>query len=116
MSSNTEVTELKNIMLGFISEQKQFNEEQKQFNEEQRQFNEGQKQFDKEQREFNKNIDRKVDKVQYFLEETIAENTKMFFEEQISIKNHVRELEDEVKDMKMDLMELSSQFKLLKNS
>ncbi len=72
MQQNDDISEIKKLLTWFIQEQKAFNEEQKAFNEK---------------------IDKKVDKVQYFLEETIAENTKMFFEEQIEMKNYIRELE-----------------------
>jgi len=60
-----EENELKGILLDFIKEQRVFNDEQ---------------------RVFNQKIDKKIDKVQYFLEETIAEHTKMFFSEQIELK------------------------------
>ena len=102
MSNNNEISELKNILIDFIQEQKQFNKEQKQFNEEQKQFNE--------------NINKKIDKVQYFLEETIAEHTKMFFEEQIELKSKVNELNVEIFNLKNDLLDLASQFKLMQNS
>ena len=58
-------------------------------------------------------IDKKIDKVQYFLEETIAENTKMFFEEQIKMKNYIRELEVQLNDMKWQILDLSSRVNLL---
>ena len=90
---NTEIKELKNILLDFIVEQKQFNSEQKQFNSEQKQFNSEQKQFNSEQKQFNSEIllsnqelDKKIDKVQYYLEETMASHTKMFFWRNYGIK------------------------------
>ena len=107
--SNNEVSELKNILVDFVKEQKEFNKEQKQFNKEQKQFN-------KEQMQFNKGIDKKIDKVQYFLEETMAEHTKMFFEEQIELKSKVNDLNTEVFDLKNDLLDLARQFKLMQNS
>jgi len=100
--SNNEVFELKNILVDFVKEQKQFNKEQKQFN--------------KEQKQFNTNIDKKVDKVQYFLEESLAEHTKMFFEEQMELKSKVNDLNTEVFDLKNDLLELASQFKLMQKT
>ena len=87
----SEINELKNVMLEFITEQRQFN---------------------KEQRQFNKDIDKKVDKVQYYLEETMASHTKMFFEEQMELKTKVDVLNEDVFDLKNDLMDLTSQFKL----
>ena len=65
---------------------------------------------------FNEKIENKIDKVQYFLEETIAENTKMFFEEQIKIKTHVRAIERDVSNLKEDVLELSSQVKVLQRA
>ena len=87
----SEINELKNVMLEFIGEQRQFNKEQKQFNVD---------------------IDKKVDKVQYYLEETMASHTKMFFEEQMKLKSKVDVLNEEVFDLKNDLIDLTSQFKL----
>ena len=87
----SEINELKNVMLEFIAEQRQFN---------------------KEQMQFNKDIDKKVDKVQYYLEETMASHTKMFFEEQMELKTKVDVLNEDVFDLKNDLMDLTSQFKL----
>ncbi len=89
---NTEFQELKEILVWFIQEQKAFNEEQKAFNEK---------------------IDKKIDKVQYFLEETIAENTKMFFEEQIEMKNSMREMENEIEDLKSKFIDVSNRLNLL---
>ncbi|MDD2916512.1 MAG: hypothetical protein PHH70_01570 [Candidatus Gracilibacteria bacterium] len=100
------IQELKEILVGFITEQKGFNEEQKKFNEEQRVFNE-------EQRSFNVEIDKKVDRVQYFLEEPLAQNTKMFFEEQIEMKATIKELEDEVVHLKNDMLHFTSQLNML---
>jgi hypothetical protein len=93
-------------LVDFINVQTKFNKEQKAFNEEQKVFNE-------EQREFNQKIDKKIDKVQYFLEETIVENSKIFFEEQVKIKTHVRELETEVSSLKDDMVDLASQIRVL---
>jgi len=87
----SEINELKNVMLEFIVEQRQFN---------------------KEQMQFNKDIDKKVDKVQYYLEETMASHTKMFFEEQMELKTKVDVLNEDVFDLKNDLIDLTSQFKL----
>jgi len=98
--------ELKDILTNFIKEQKEFNDEQRQFNSEQREFN-------GEQRQFNKEIDKKIDKAQYFLEETIAEHTKMFFSEQMELKWKVDSLNTKMYNLKNDLINLSSQFKLL---
>ena len=88
----SEVNELKNILLNFIKEQKKFNEEQKYFND---------------------SIDKKIDKVQYFLEETIASHTKMFFEEQIELKSQVNELNDELFDLRNTVADLMSQIRIL---
>ncbi|MDD2871384.1 MAG: hypothetical protein PHS49_05315 [Candidatus Gracilibacteria bacterium] len=99
---NKQIDELKSILVDFINIQTKFNEEQKQFNEEQKQFNE--------------KIDKKIDKVQYFLEETIAENTKIFFDEQIQIKTHVRVLEKDISNLKQDVLELSSQVRVLQRA
>ncbi|MFA5917113.1 MAG: hypothetical protein WC850_02655 [Candidatus Gracilibacteria bacterium] len=85
MQENNEITEIKELLVGFIQEQKLFNEK----------------------------IDKKIDKVQYFLEETIAENTKMFFEEQIEMKNYIRELEGQIKTIKSQMVDLSSRVNLL---
>ena len=95
----SEIKELKNILLDFIWEQKEFNKEQKQFNKEQKQFNE--------------EIDKKIDKVQYFLEETIASHTKMFFEEQIELKSQVNELNEEVFDLRNSVADLMIQVRTL---
>jgi len=88
----SEINELKNILLDFIVEQKKFNKEQKQFNID---------------------IDKKIDKVQYFLEETMASHTKMFFEEQIELKSQVSELNTEVFDLRNNVAELMSQMRML---
>jgi hypothetical protein len=101
----SEINELKNVMLEFIGEQRQFNKEQKEFNKEQKEFN-------KEQKQFNVDIDKKVDKVQYYLEETMASHTKMFFEEQMKLKSKVDVLNEKVFGLKNDLIDLTSQFKL----
>jgi hypothetical protein len=85
MQENNEITEIKELLVWFIQEQKLFNEK----------------------------IDKKIDKVQYFLEETIAENTKMFFEEQIEMKNYIRELEWQIKTIKSQMVDLSSRVNLL---
>ncbi len=90
-----EVWELKNILTDFIVEQKQFNNEQ---------------------REFNKRIEEKVDKSQYFLEETIAQNTKMFFEEQTRMKKRLRKVEDKTSELENDTLDLSSQIKVLQRA
>jgi len=97
--SNNETQELKNILLDFIVEQKEFNEIQKEFN--------------KEQKESNQNMDKKMDRVQYYLEETMAHHTKMFFDEQIELKSKVDELNSDVFNLKNDLIDLMSKFKLL---
>lgn len=88
----SEVWELKQILLSFIQEQTKFNEEQK---------------------AFNISIDKKIDKVQYFLEETVATQTKMFFEEQIEMKTEMREMETEITNLKNDLSNLSLRVNLL---
>lgn len=88
----SEISELKEILTGFIKEQKVFNEEQRAFNEK---------------------IDKKVDKVQYFLEETIAEHTKMFFQEQIEMKSDMKEMGEEIISLKDQLNDLSSRINLL---
>ena len=95
----SEIAELKQILLSFIQEQKVFNEEQRDFNE--------------EQKVFNVSIDKKIDKVQYFLEETVASQTKMFFEEQIEMKTEMREMEVEISNLKNDLSNLSLRVNLL---
>jgi len=104
-----QITDLKNVLTGFILEQREFNWEQMEFNSEQRQFN-------SEQRQFNISIDKKIDKVQYFLEETIADNAKMFFEEQIALKTNIREIEADVSGLKADTLELTSQFRSFQKS
>ena len=110
---NENINEIKELLTWFIKEQKVVNQEQKVFNKEQKIFNKEISDFVKEQREFNETIIKKIDKVQYFLEETIAENTKMFFEEQIEMKNYIRELENEVDYMKWQISDLSSRVNLL---
>ena len=80
--SDTDTSQIKDLLLWFISEQREANTEFRGSFAEQKIFNE--------------RIEKKIDKVQYFLEETIAENTEMFFEEQIELKVQVKELEDEV--------------------
>jgi hypothetical protein len=92
MQENNEIKEIKELLVWFIKEQKLFNEEQKLFNEK---------------------IDKKIDKVQYFLEETIADNAKMFFEEQIEMKNYIRELEWQIKTIKSQMLDLSNRVNLL---
>ncbi len=92
MQENNEIKEIKELLVWFIKEQTLFNEEQKLFNEK---------------------IDKKLDKVQYFLEETIAENAKMFFEEQIEMKSYIRELEWQIKTIKSQMVDLSSRVNLL---
>lgn len=83
---NEQISDLKNVLTDFILEQMQFNWEQRQFNVGQKQFNAEQKLFNAEQEQFNRVIDEKIDKVKYFLEETIADNIKMLFEEQAHIR------------------------------
>ncbi len=95
----SEIHELKSILLDFIKEQNQFNAEQKKFNA--------------EQKKFNKNIDKKIDKVQYYLEETMASHTKMFFEEQMELRSKVNDLNDEVFDLKNSLSDLMTQVRYL---
>lgn len=102
----SEVSELKDVLLWFIKEQTQFNQEQRQFNEEQRQFTQ-------EQRQFNEHIEKKVDRVQYFLEETVATQAKMFFEEQVEMKADMREMESEITSLKNKLSDLSWRVNLL---
>ena len=123
--NNSELIELKDILIWFIKEQKDFNnkiekkidnlenfnEEQKIFNEKIEKkidnlenFNEEQKVFNEEQKIFNDKIEKKIDKAQYFLEETIATNIKILFEEQIELKT---EMEGEIKYLKNDLSELT---------
>lgn len=134
----TEIQELKEILTGFISEQKKINEvvtefiiEQRIFNKsvshkffnidrnfiefttEQKAFNEEQRDFNEEQRVFNQDMIAKIDKAQYFLEESLAQNTKIFFEEQSETRVTVKELEDEVFHIKNDMMNFSSQLKTL---
>jgi hypothetical protein len=84
-TDNPQITELQQVLISFITEQRQFNAEQRQFNA--------------EQMEFNEKIDKKIDKVQYYLEESLAHATKVFFEEQIELKAEVKELEWEVSRM-----------------
>lgn len=112
--NNSELKEIKNILIWFISEQKDFNNKIEKkinnlesFNEKQKIFNEKIESFNEEQKAFNEKIEKKIDKAQYFLEETIATNTKMFFEEQIEMKTEMREMEDEIKYLKNDLIELT---------
>lgn len=114
--TSKQITKLENVLANFITEQREFNTEQREFNVEQREFNAEQRKFNAEQIEFNVQIDKKIDKVQYFLEESIAENTKMFFEEQIKVKSHVKELEIEVLGLKDDLLELTAQFHAFQKS
>lgn len=92
MQENNEIKEIKELLVWFIKEQTIFNEEQRVFNEK---------------------IDKKIDKVQYFLEETIAENAKMFFEEQIEMKSYIRELEWQIETIKWQMLDLSSRVNLL---
>lgn len=108
MSDNThsDVKELKEILVGFIAEQKIFNEEQKSFNE-------TVTGFIAEQKSFNEEIIRKIDKAQYFLEESLAQNTKMFFEEQIELRVTVKEMEDEISHLKNDMILFTSQMNML---
>ena len=68
----TEINDLKNILLDFIVEQKQFNEK----------------------------IEIKIDKVQYFLEETIVKNAEIFFDEHIKIKNDIIKIENDISKIK----------------
>lgn len=113
MQENNEIKEIKELLTWFIKEQKIFNEEQKSFNEEQKSFNEEQKIFNEEQKSFNEKIDKKIDKVQYFLEETIAENAKIFFKEQNEMKSYIRELEWQIETIKSQMLDLSSRVNLL---
>ena len=83
--SKSEIQEVKDILLGFVKEQKQFN----------------------------KDIDKKIDKVQYYLEETMASHTKMFFEEQMELRSKVNDLNDEVFELKNNLIDLMSQVRYL---
>ncbi len=61
-------------------------------------------------------IDTKVDKVQYFLEESIANNAKMFFEEQTKQASRIRELDNEVTNLKSNLYEMSLQIQALQKN
>jgi hypothetical protein len=96
---STDIADIKNLLTGFITEQQKFNSEQKQFNA--------------EQREFNIKIDKKIDKVQYYLEESLAQSTKMFFEEQIELKAEVESLENEVSNLNETVAHIMSELKLL---
>jgi hypothetical protein len=98
-TDNPQITELQQVLASFITEQRQFNTEQRQFNTEQRQFNE--------------KIDKKIDKVQYYLEESLAQTTKVFFEEQIELKAEVRSLEWQVSSLNEIVTHLMSELKQL---
>lgn len=96
---DADIQELTKILVGFITEQKAFNAEQKAFNA--------------EQRIFNQEIDKKIDKVQYFLEESLAQNAKIFLEEQLEMKVEIKELESEITHMKNDMIFFTSQLNML---
>ena len=113
MSKEITLTEVQEVLLAFIKEQRVFNKKVDNFIEEQRTFNEEQRTFNEEQKIFNQEIDKKADKVQYFLEEALATNTKMFFEEQIELKSYVKELEIEIEALKEDILDLNTRFNLL---
>ena len=95
----TDITDIKNLLTGFITEQKEFNE-----------IVTG---FITEQKEFNIRIDKKIDKVQYYLEESLAQATKMFFEEQIELKAEVESLENEVSNLNETVAHIMSELKIL---
>ena len=144
MTIGNEINELKNILIDFIVEQKKFNKEQLEFNAEQKIFNEEQKKFNKEQLEFNAEqkifnaeqkifnaeqiefnmeqklfngkIIRKIDKAQYFLEESIAENHLWFFEEQHRVNKKIDFLDEELTEQRTAILDLTSQVKILQRS
>ena len=77
MSQNNEIAELKNILVGFIKEQKEFNEEtrtfikgQEEFNGETRTFIKGQEKFNEETRTFIKGQEKFNEEQKKFNEET----------------------------------------------
>jgi hypothetical protein len=47
------------------------------------------------------------------LEEALATNTKMFFEEQLELKSYVKDLESEVESLKEDILDLNTRFNLM---
>ncbi len=91
-ADNSDTKEIKDSLIGFINEQRKFNKNQIQFNEE---------------------LIVKIDKIQYFLEESIASNAKMFFEEQLEMKTTIRELEEKVDTLKNNLLDLSMRVNIL---
>ena len=54
----------KDILLGFVKEQREFNDQQREFNGQQVKFNVEQKEFNHQQREFNTRIESKVDNLE----------------------------------------------------
>lgn len=116
-----QISTLTSILTTFITEQKQFNTEQRAFNAHvetrftgiETRFDTVETRLDTIETRFD-TVDKKIDKIQYFLEETIAENTKMFFEEQIEIKTNMRELESEVSKLRESVTLLTSELNILK--
>lgn len=76
------------------------------FIERQESFNSKQESFNSKQESFNDRIESKLDKAQYFLEESIANNAKMFFEEQTKQASRIRMLDDEVMNLKSNIHQM----------
>ena len=126
--SDTDTSEIKDLLLWFISEQREVNTEfrglfaeQKEVNAEFRGLFAEQKEVNTEfrgsfaeQKTFNERIEKKIDAVQYFLEETIAEDTRMLLEEHIELKGGVKEIEDEVAVLRDNVILLTSDQRKMK--
>ncbi len=65
--------------------------------------------FIKQQQSFNKRIEEKVDKSQYFLEESIASNAKLLFEEQTKHDSENRDLDNQFTSLESDMREMNLQ-------
>lgn len=97
--TDQKIDQLSQVLTWFITEQQKFNTEQKSFNQ--------------EQRDFNEHIEKKIDKTQYYLEEFITNNAKIFFEEQTKQASRLRMLDDEVANLKSNIHEMSLQIRAL---
>ena len=100
--TDKKIDALTNLLTWFITKQEAFNSKQEAFNSNQEEFNEG--------------LIQKIDKSQYFLEDCISRNAKLFFDEQSTQAARLKLLDDEVSNLRSNVYEMNLQIRSLQKA
>ena len=118
---NSEIKEIKSLLIDFIKDQKKVNDNfNKNFNILNENINILDEKIDDKfnilDEKINENfnvLDKKIDKVQYYLEETVASNSKLLFEEDEDLRNQVNYLNKEIYNLNNIVSDLMTQVRIL---